>query len=113
MADASCGLAESTDTTGPADLSPLTFESGTWVHRPLSTSVAIDHGDTISCPSEDQRGVARPIDPFGSGTPLCDAGAYEVDAPAVPMPFLPRPWLALCAALLGAALVVGRARYLE
>jgi len=44
-------------------------------------SPAIDAGDPgSSCPAADQRGIARPQDGNGDGTPRCDIGAYEVMA---------------------------------
>jgi Tol biopolymer transport system component len=70
--DATCGLGatelQNTDplllalnTSGPTDVLPL-----------AAISPAIDAGNTLGCPSTDQRGVSRPQ---GAG---CDIGAYEL-----------------------------------
>jgi CSLREA domain-containing protein len=54
-------------------LGPLAFNGGsTRSHAPLSGSLAIDRGNTISCTSDDQRRVRRP-----QGA-ACDIGAVEV-----------------------------------
>ncbi len=56
-------------------------------YPPLSDSPAIDKGDGITsatffnCPTTDQRGAPRPFDGNGDGTPVCDIGAYEIEAP--------------------------------
>jgi len=42
------------------------------------TSPAIDSGDNIRCPNNDQRGSLRPDDGDGDGTYVCDVGAYEL-----------------------------------
>ena len=49
----------------------------------LAGSPAIDAGDSSpsNCPSTDERGLVRPQDGRGSGTALCDIGAYEAPAP--------------------------------
>ena len=53
-------------------LSPLQDNGGpTFTHALLDGSPAIDAGDNASCPSTDQRSVARP-----QGA-ACDIGAYE------------------------------------
>lgn len=63
----------------PADLAPLASYNGspTEMHALLPGSAAIDNGDDSSCPATDQRGVARPVDGDGSGTAVCDIGAFE------------------------------------
>jgi CSLREA domain-containing protein len=62
-------------------LGPLTANGGdTLTHRPAHGSPAIDAGESGSpyCRSFDQRGVARPIDGDGNGSPGCDIGSVEV-----------------------------------
>jgi CSLREA domain-containing protein len=54
----------------------------------LPPSPAIDAGNPATpsnttagaCATEDQRGIGRPIDGNGDGTPRCDMGAYEAPA---------------------------------
>ena len=40
-------------------------------------SAAIDTGDNSSCPTQDQRGTARPLDGNGDSFTVCDIGAIE------------------------------------
>jgi len=47
----------------------------------LATSPAIDSGDTIRCPNNDQRGSLRPDDGDGNGNYECDIGAFELFIP--------------------------------
>ncbi|MCS6804523.1 MAG: pectinesterase family protein, partial [Blastocatellia bacterium] len=70
-------------TSAQLNLGPLQNNGGpTATHALLAGSVAIDAatdcadggGNTIT---DDQRGVMRPIDGDGDGTPECDVGAYE------------------------------------
>ncbi|MGH9785058.1 MAG: choice-of-anchor Q domain-containing protein [Terriglobia bacterium] len=72
--DGSCGFSTTGDLSG---VDPRLDSLGNWggqtqTHRLLEGSPAIDAAGS-PCPSEDQRGVARPI---GGG---CDIGAYEYD----------------------------------
>jgi len=63
-------------------LGPLQDNGGpTWTHALLEGSPAIDHGDDFQCPAIDQRGVVRPIDGDGDGSPNCDIGSYEYQIP--------------------------------
>ncbi len=46
--------------------------------RPLIPgSPAIDAGDNALCATNDQRGVARPLEGDGAGSAVCDIGAFE------------------------------------
>ncbi len=82
--DDSCGF------TSPGDLSetdprlgPLADNGGlTQTHALLAGSPAIDAADNAACPTQDQRGVARP-----QGD-ACDIGAYEAVVSATPTPTL-------------------------
>ena len=69
-----CGLSNAGDlsSTDPL-LGPL--EGGT--HALLPGSPAIDAGDSIGCPTADQRGISRPQDGNGDGSSVCDIGAFE------------------------------------
>lgn len=54
----------------------------TWTYALTLYSPAIDAGNNAACAAPpvnnlDQRGVIRPIDGDGDGTPTCDIGAYE------------------------------------
>jgi hypothetical protein len=67
-----CGLTTATDRNLDPQLDPLQDNGGpTDTHALGVVSPAIDAADFSTCPSIDQRGVARPI---GAG---CDVGAYE------------------------------------
>jgi fibronectin-binding autotransporter adhesin len=59
--------------TDPWILPLAEARNGTWIHPLDRDSPAIDAGDAIEAPAEDQRGVARPQG-FG-----IDIGAYEYD----------------------------------
>lgn len=59
----------------------------TTTHLLLAGSPAIDTGDNAMCAAEpiynrDQRGMARPFDGNGDGTPQCDIGAVEIQTVA-------------------------------
>jgi predicted outer membrane repeat protein len=73
-------------TTTPlnAKLAPLADNGGaTLTRKPMPGSPLIDRGSpALTCPSTDQRGVARPIDGDGNGTKACDKGSVE--APVLP-----------------------------
>jgi uncharacterized repeat protein (TIGR01451 family) len=82
--DASCGFAAAGDQTNvdPA-LGDLADNGGpTATHALLNGSPAIDTAASGSCPSTDQRGVARPVDGNGDSIAACDIGAYEATAGA-------------------------------
>jgi CSLREA domain-containing protein len=62
----------------PPDLGPLADNEGpTLTHNLQEGSPAIDAGDNLDCPSQDQRGAYRPADGDGNGTRTCDMGAVE------------------------------------
>jgi len=71
-------------------LAPLALGGGrTPTHRLLPGSPAIDVVPAAeACPGRDQRGSPRPQDGDGSGEARCDAGAYELAAPAASIPGL-------------------------
>ncbi len=90
--DGSCGLAGPRDRVGvDPRLGPLADNGGpTPTHEPLSASPLIDASGG-PCPTTDQRGIARPTDGDGDGTPACDVGAVEVvdECPSDPKKRLP------------------------
>ncbi|MEE4270710.1 MAG: right-handed parallel beta-helix repeat-containing protein [Thermoanaerobaculales bacterium] len=65
-----------------AGLEALSLNGGpTETHRPLPSSVVVDYlfpFGVPDCSRPDQRGVARPLDAGGGGTPLCDTGSVEL-----------------------------------
>jgi hypothetical protein len=67
-------------------LGPLRDNGGeTQTHALLPGSPAIDAASSTTCPATDQRGVQRPLDGNGDGTPVCDIGAFEYGTlPAAP-----------------------------
>ena len=73
--------------TGDPLLEPLQDNGGpTWTYALTAPSPAVDAGDDGICAAQpvnnlDQRGVTRPLDGDGEGTPKCDIGAYEYDGP--------------------------------
>lgn len=76
--DMTCQL--SSGSIAPVDpkLGPLKWNEGyTFTHALKPGSPAIDAGWPAECEFEDQRGVPRPIDGNGDGTPHCDIGAFE------------------------------------
>jgi hypothetical protein len=84
--DATCGLTGTGDlpSNAGANLQPesVTIDASTykWIYALGPASTAIDTGDSTpaNCPSNDERGAARPQDGNASGTAECDIGAYEV-----------------------------------
>ncbi len=63
-------------------LGPLQNNGGQTDTQALpASSPAVDAGTNTGCPAVDQRGVARPFDGNGDGTPVCDIGAYEFNLP--------------------------------
>jgi len=69
--------------TGDAMLAPLADNGGpTMTHALLPFSPAIDAADPLATEMSDQRGLPRPQDFDGDGTPQHDIGAFEVN-PAV------------------------------
>lgn len=55
----------------------------------LPGSDAIDRGDPVNCPVQDQRGFPRPADGNGDAVAVCDIGAFEVNPPT-PTPTITR-----------------------
>ena len=75
--DGSCPGLRSRD----PDLGPLADNGGfAPTHALLPGSPAVDSG--AGCAIADQRNVPRPMD-GGSGSPVCDMGAYEADAATI------------------------------
>jgi predicted outer membrane repeat protein len=76
----SCGLSMPSDLSDSnAMLGPLQDNEGpTLTHALLYGSPAIDAGPAKGCPASDQRGLLRPVDGDGDGSPVCDIGAFEV-----------------------------------
>ena len=76
---AACGLTNGVDNNiigQDPDLGPLQNNGGkTLTHALLPNSPAIDAGDDVNCPADDQRGKERPQPTGGQ----CDIGAYERD----------------------------------
>lgn len=65
-------------------LGPLKDNGGnTLTHGLPKDSPAIDAGNNTGCPTQDQRGIARPQDGDGNGLSRCDIGAFELQPGAV------------------------------
>lgn len=87
VGDVQAGEAPIDPGLGPLALNGNTAND-TQTHALLAGSPAIDAGDPNSpgpggpgtCASEDQRGVARPLDGNGDGGAACDIGAFEAGA---------------------------------
>jgi len=87
--DNTCNLTAPGDIPGVDPmLGPLANNGGpTQTHALLTGSPAVDAGlpdtdpDCSGGDDFDQRGVARPLDGDGDGTPVCDIGAFEVETP--------------------------------
>ncbi len=86
--DGSCGFSAAGDiSNGDPNLGPLHNNGGQTTTRALlPRSDAIDAGDNAICAADpvngiDQRGVSRPQDGDGNGSPICDIGAYELQPP--------------------------------
>jgi hypothetical protein len=79
VSDSTCGTFWPNTLVGvDPKLGPLKLNGGTtFTHALKPDSPAIDAGQPDFCESEDQRGVSRPIDGNGDGTPNCDIGAFE------------------------------------
>jgi len=85
--DGTCGLGAGDIPGVNPLLDPLENNGGpTDTHALMSGSPAIDMGNPDECKgadrnpvTTDQRGVARPVDGDGDGTPTCDIGAYEFE----------------------------------
>jgi hypothetical protein len=65
--------------TDPLLLALGAYGGATHTMALAADSPAIDMAGDASCPSIDQRGVARPVDGDGDGNARCDSGAYEYD----------------------------------
>lgn len=66
---------------------PLQDNGGpTFTHALLVGSPAIDTANNTGCPSDDQRGISRPIDGDSNSSLICDIGAYEYGAMPTPTP---------------------------
>jgi len=71
--DATCPLTATGDLSGTNPLLGAFQNNGgpSWTIMPTALSPAVNAGDNANCPSDDQRGVARPVGPG------CDIGAVE------------------------------------
>ena len=78
--DATCNLdGEGDQDDVDAVIGPLADNEGpTLTHALLDGSPAIDAGDDVACPNNDQRGSIRPADGDDNGTFICDIGAFEL-----------------------------------
>src|SRR5262249_15464629 len=91
--DGSCSFGGAGDLSAmDPKLGPLQNNGGpTQTQALLAGSPAIDAGDSVGCPPTDQRWVARPQDGKGTGTAVCDIGAYEVAFVPPPNPLTISP----------------------
>jgi CSLREA domain-containing protein len=89
----SCGFTVAGDLqNSDPRLGPLQVNDGNVLtHALLRDSPAVDAGNNAGCPATDARGVARPIDGAGRGTPRCDIGAYEYQPPPFAATRTPTP----------------------
>jgi hypothetical protein len=80
---ATCGLGASGDLSNiDPQLGTLGNNGGpTDTYALMGSSPAMDAGDNVGCPRVDQRGISRPQDSDGDGTPVCEIGAFEVATP--------------------------------
>jgi hypothetical protein len=78
-----CALAGSGDLSNvDPQLGQLGSNGGpTDTYALMASSPAIDAGDNVGCPLVDQRGMPRPQDSDGDGTPVCEIGAFEAATP--------------------------------
>jgi hypothetical protein len=103
-----CFFPDPTDTMNVPELllGPLAMNGGpTETHALLQGSPAIDAGVAAGCPSQDQRGIARPADGDLDGVARCDSGAFELGLPLEAIPTLGGPALAALTFFLVAAAV--------
>lgn len=79
-----CAFAATGDLSGTDPLLGTLADNGgpTLTHALLSGSPAIDTAGNSGCPTEDQRGVTRPVDGNSDGIAVCDIGAFEATQPA-------------------------------
>jgi hypothetical protein len=70
-------------------LEPLQWIAGTYLHRLLPNSPAVDAGSPTNpgssgdaCATADQQGLSRPVDGNGDTLARCDIGAVERGLPA-------------------------------
>lgn len=87
----SCNFVSSGDLSNVDPLLGVLEDNGgpTLTHWLLAGSPAIDAGSNQACPSQDQRGIRRPLDGSGNGMPTCDIGAVEVgDDFSIYLPFV-------------------------
>jgi len=80
----SCAFAGTGDLSSTDPLLGALADNGgpTLTHALLTGSPAIDAAANAGCPTEDQRGVTRPVDGNGDGIAVCDIGTFEATQPA-------------------------------
>jgi CSLREA domain-containing protein len=77
-----CSFSPANDSMPNTDpvLGPLQDNGGpTWTRALLPGSPAIDAANPVYCPTNDQRGVLRPMDGDNDGNTVCDIGSYEYE----------------------------------